>query len=148
MSKTIGFPEELKAWRQKQGLTQAEAAELFQLTETGYANWEVGRKAPRGLTRTKVLEVIQEPQSGDVYRELARFTFPLGDHVATLVVRGKRLAPEDFDRLKAAVGRLQELGRRGSSPQKPVTAKKRHATPGRKRRLGAGDEGGKSKQAS
>jgi transcriptional regulator with XRE-family HTH domain len=141
----MGFAEELKAWRTKRGLTQAEAAELFQLTETGYANWEVGRKAPRGLMRTRVLEIIQDSGSGLAHRELARFHFSLGDNFATLVVQGKRLAPEDFDRLKEVVGQLQELGRRGSwSPEKPVRAKKRHAAPGAKRRL-AGHAGGKSK---
>ena len=129
----MGFAEELKAWRQKQGLTQAEAAELFQLTETGYANWETGRKAPRGLLRTRVLEILREGESGAAHRELARFTFELGDNVATLTLRGERLAPEDFDRLKAAVGRLQAfLGGPGSSPEKPVRAKKRHAAPGSK----------------
>src|SRR5690348_11769553 len=101
----MGFPEELKAWRRKRGLTQVEAARLFQLTEQAYSNWEVGRKAPRGLARTRVLEVIREVGSRASYRELARFTFELGDHLATLVVQGRRLAPEDFDRLKAAVTR-------------------------------------------
>jgi transcriptional regulator with XRE-family HTH domain len=141
----MGFPEALKAWRDRRGLTQAAAAELFQLTETGYANWEVGRKAPRGLARTKVLEVIQEAGSGAAYRELARFNFALGANEATLTVRGKRLDPEDFDRLKALVGRLQALGGRGSSPEKPVIAKKRHAVPGRKRRSATGGAGGKSR---
>ena len=122
----MGFAEELKAWRQKQGLTQAEAAELFQLTETGYANWETGRKAPRGLLRTRVLEILREGESGAAHRELARFTFELGDNVATLTLRGERLAPEDFDRLQAL------LGGPGSSPEKPVRAKKRHAAPGSK----------------
>ena len=144
----MGFPEELKAWRQKQGLTQVEAAELFQVTETSFANWEVGRKAPRGLARTKVLEVIQDGEGGATHRELARFTFELGDHFATLTLRGKRLEPEDFDRLKAAVGRLQALlGRPDSSPQKPVRAKKRPVAPGTKRRPAAANAGGKSKGA-
>jgi transcriptional regulator with XRE-family HTH domain len=134
----MGFPEELKAWRRKQGLTQVEAAELFQLTETGYANWEVGRKAPRGLMRTRVLEIIQEAESGTTHRELARFNFTLGDHFATLTVRGKRLDPEDFDRFKAAVGRLQALGRLDSSPEQPIRAKKRPAAPRRKRGVVAG----------
>ena len=142
----MGFPEQLRAWRKREGLTQAEAAELFQLTETGYANWEVGRKAPRGLMRTRVLEIIQEGESGVAYRELARFHFALGDNFATLTVRGKRLEPEDFDRLKAAVGRLQALlGRPDSSLEQPVRAKKRPAAPGRKRRLTAGNAGRKSK---
>ena len=137
----MGFPEDLKAWRRKQGLTQAEAAELFQLTETGYANWEVGHKAPRGLTRTRVLEIIQDDGGGATHRKLARFNFALGDHFATLTVRGKRLEPEDFDRLKAAVGRLQALwGRPGAGPEKPVRAKKRPAAPGRKRRSAAGNQ--------
>lgn len=141
----MGFPEELKAWRRKQGLTQAEAAELFQITETSFANWETGRKAPRGLLRTRVLEILREGESGAAHRELARFNFALGDHFATLTLRGKRLAPEDFDRLKAAVGRLQALGRLDSSPAQPVRAKKRPAAPGRKRRSAAGQAGGKSK---
>jgi len=83
--------------------------------------------------RTRVLEIIQDSEGGAVHRELARFTFELGDNVATLTVRGKRLAPEDFDRLKGVVGRPQALGRLDSSPEKPVTAKKRHAAPARKR---------------
>ena len=142
----MGFPEELKAWRQKQGLTQAEAAEVFQVTETSFANWEVGRKAPRGLARTKVLEVIQDREGEAAHRELARFNFALGYHFATLTVRGKRLDPEDFDRLKAAVGRLQALGRPDSSPEQPVRAKKRPAAPRRKRPRAA-NAGGKSKEA-
>ena len=85
----MGFPEELKAWRRKQGLTQAEAAELFQVTETGFGNWEMGRKAPRGLTRTRVFEIIQDDGSGPAHRELARFNFAMGEHFATLTVRGK-----------------------------------------------------------
>jgi len=129
----MGFPEELKAWRQKNGLTRAEAAQLFQLTETGYGNWEVGRKAPRGLMLTRVLEIIQDGEGGAAHRELARFHFALGDHFATLTVHGKRLVPGDFDRLKEAVGRLQQLGRPRSSPEKPIRAKKRAAAPRRKR---------------
>ena len=144
----MGFPEQLRAWRKRQGLTQAEAAELFQLTETGYANWEVGRKAPRGLMRTRVLEIIQDREGGAAHRELARFTFELGDNLATLTVRGKRLEPEDFDRLKAAVGRLQALGRPDAGPGQTVRAKKRPAAPRRERRPAAGNAGGKSNQAS
>jgi len=142
----MGFPEDLKAWRRKQGLTQAEAAELFQLTETGHANWEVGRKAPRGLMRTRVLEILQDDGGGAAHRELARFNFALGDHFATLTVRGKRLAAEDFDRLKAAVGRLQALGRPDANPGQPVRAKKRPAAP-RRKIPPAGNADGKSKQA-
>ena len=128
----MGFPEELKAWRQKRGLTQAEAAELFQVTETSYANWETGRKAPRGLARTRVREVIAEG-SGQAYRELARFTFPIGAHDATLILRGKQLAREDFDRLKEVVGQLQQGDRnpkleppnRRRAPRSPSTLKGR-----------------------
>jgi hypothetical protein len=96
--------------------------------------------------RTRVLEIIQDREGGVAYRELARFNFALGDHFATLTVRGKRLDPEDFDRLKAAVGRLQALGRPDASPEQPVRAKKRPAAPRRKRPR-AGNAGGKSKEA-
>ncbi|MBV9490825.1 MAG: helix-turn-helix domain-containing protein [Verrucomicrobia bacterium] len=152
----MGFPEELKAWRARRSLTQAEASELFQVTETSYANWETGRKAPRGLARTRVLEVIEEG-SGEAYRELARFNFPLGNNLATLTLRGKQLVPEDFDRLKAVIGRLRELGSRGLGPENPVTARKRHAAPGRagqgqgsgqKGRLATGDAVSKLNEAS
>ena len=141
----MGFPEQLRAWRQREGLTQAEAAEFFELTETGYANWEVGRKAPRGLTRTRVLEAIQDKGGGAAHRELARFNFSLGEHFATMLGRGKQLVPGDFDRLKVIVGRLQALGRSDLDPGKPVRAKKRHAAPGSNHRVAAGDAIGKAK---
>jgi DNA-binding transcriptional regulator YiaG len=51
---------------------------VFQVTETSFANWEVGRKGPRGLARSKVLEVIQDREGGAAHRELARFNFALG----------------------------------------------------------------------
>jgi transcriptional regulator with XRE-family HTH domain len=43
------FGEELRAWRQREGLTQREAAEFLKVNRRTYEDWEYGRFVPDHL---------------------------------------------------------------------------------------------------
>jgi len=50
---------ELKAWRERLGITQARAAELLDVSPRTYQGWEAGREFDRGTILRFALEHIE-----------------------------------------------------------------------------------------
>lgn len=48
----------LKAWRDRLGLTQRQAAERIVVSERTFQQWGQGRRAPRGLALNTLLKEI------------------------------------------------------------------------------------------
>lgn len=53
----MSAPAELKNWREKQGLSQAEAAEKAGVTAPTWCDWEQGKKSPT-VDRAEDLERV------------------------------------------------------------------------------------------
>lgn len=53
-------PEELKAWRIKLNLTQAEAARALRVAASAYQHWEYGRRVMPGPA-IALAEIIAQP---------------------------------------------------------------------------------------
>lgn len=52
------FTNTLKAWRERKGFTQADAAKKLGLSVRTLQNWEIERNMPRGFGLTALLKVI------------------------------------------------------------------------------------------
>src|SRR5207253_7703082 len=48
------FPRRLRAWRERNNLSQSEAALKLQISKRTLQEWEQGRAAPRGFARTAI----------------------------------------------------------------------------------------------
>ncbi len=53
------FPRRLRAWRERNNLSQSEAALKLQISKRTLQEWEQARAAPRGLARTAVEKTIR-----------------------------------------------------------------------------------------
>jgi len=53
------FPRRLRAWRERQNLSQSEAALKLQISKRTLQEWEQDRAAPRGFARTAVEKAIR-----------------------------------------------------------------------------------------
>ena len=53
------FPLRLRAWRERENLSQCEAALKLQISKRTLQEWEQARAAPRGFARTAVEKVIR-----------------------------------------------------------------------------------------
>ena len=52
------FAKKLKAWRERKGFTQADAAKKLGLSARTLQNWEIARNMPRGYGLAALLKVI------------------------------------------------------------------------------------------
>src|SRR5207237_219613 len=52
------FPRRLRAWRERNNLSQSEAALKLQVSKRTLQEWEQGRAAPRGFARTVIEKAI------------------------------------------------------------------------------------------
>jgi DNA-binding transcriptional regulator YiaG len=52
-------PARLRAWRERENLSQSEAALRLQISKRTLQEWEQGRAAPRGFARTAVEKAIR-----------------------------------------------------------------------------------------
>lgn len=52
------FAKNLKAWRERKGFTQTDAAKKLGLCVRTLQNWEIERNMPRGFGLTALLKVI------------------------------------------------------------------------------------------
>jgi len=53
------FPLQLRAWRERENLSQSEAALKLQISKRTLQEWEQARAAPRGFARTAVEKAIR-----------------------------------------------------------------------------------------
>jgi DNA-binding XRE family transcriptional regulator len=53
------FPRRLRAWRERNNLSQSEAALKLQISKRTLQEWEQGRAAPRGFARTAIEKAIR-----------------------------------------------------------------------------------------
>jgi DNA-binding transcriptional regulator YiaG len=53
------FSRRLRAWRERNNLSQSEAALKLQISKRTLQEWEQGRAAPRGLGRTAIEKAIR-----------------------------------------------------------------------------------------
>jgi DNA-binding transcriptional regulator YiaG len=53
------FPRRLRAWRERNNLSQSEAALKLQISKRTLQEWEQDRAAPRGLARTAIEKAIR-----------------------------------------------------------------------------------------
>ena len=52
------FTKTLKAWRERKGFTQAEAAKHLGISVRTLQNWEIARNMPRGFGLNALLKAI------------------------------------------------------------------------------------------
>ena len=52
------FTKTLKAWRERKGFTQVDAAKKLGISVRTLQNWEIERNMPRGFGLTALLKVI------------------------------------------------------------------------------------------
>jgi len=52
------FPRRLRVWRERNNLSQSEAALKLQISKRTLQEWEQGRAAPRGFARTALEKTI------------------------------------------------------------------------------------------
>lgn len=57
------LPEQLKAYRKREGIPARIAAAHLGVPEATWQNWESGRNQPRGLTLKAVLQFIQPTEN-------------------------------------------------------------------------------------
>jgi len=55
---TGAFPPRLRAWRERNNLSQSEAALKLQISKRTLQEWEQGRASPRGFARTAIEKAI------------------------------------------------------------------------------------------
>lgn len=62
---TVAVPDtiDVKAIRQRQGLTQAEFAKRYGFALNSIRNWEQGRRRPEGPARLLLLMIDREPEA-------------------------------------------------------------------------------------
>ena len=53
------FPRRLRAWRERNNLSQSDAALKLQISKRTLQEWEQDRAAPRGLARTAIEKAIR-----------------------------------------------------------------------------------------
>jgi len=53
------FPLRLRTWRERENLSQSEAALKLQISKRTLQEWEQARAAPRGFARTAVEKTIR-----------------------------------------------------------------------------------------
>ena len=53
------FPRRLRAWRERNNLSQSEAALKLQISKRTLQEWEQDRAAPRGFARTAIEKAIR-----------------------------------------------------------------------------------------
>ena len=53
------FPRRLRAWRERNNLSQSEAALKLQISKRTLQEWEQDRAAPRGFARTAIEKTIR-----------------------------------------------------------------------------------------
>ena len=53
------FPRKLRAWRERNNLSQSEAALKLQISKRTLQEWEQDRAAPRGFARTAIQKTIR-----------------------------------------------------------------------------------------
>src|SRR6266566_1718414 len=53
------FPRRLRAWRERNNLSQSEAALKLQISKRTLQEWEQDRAAPRGLARTAIEKALR-----------------------------------------------------------------------------------------
>src|SRR5581483_11526348 len=53
------FPRRLRSWRERNNLSQSEAALKLQISKRTLQEWEQGRAAPRGFARTAIEKAIR-----------------------------------------------------------------------------------------
>src|SRR6266568_3004948 len=53
------FPRRLRAWRERNNLSQSEAALKLQISKRTLQEWEQARAAPRGFARTAIEKAIR-----------------------------------------------------------------------------------------
>ena len=53
------FPRRLRAWRERQNLSQSEAALRLQISKRTLQEWEQDRAVPQGFARTAVEKAIR-----------------------------------------------------------------------------------------
>ena len=53
------FPRRLRAWRERNNLSQSEAALKLQISKRTLQEWEQDRAAPRGVGRTAIEKAIR-----------------------------------------------------------------------------------------
>ncbi len=51
-------PHALREWRKREGLTQAQAAELLNVSQQGYSKWEMGSAYPRAAAELLVILAV------------------------------------------------------------------------------------------
>jgi putative transcriptional regulator len=56
---TGAFPRRLRAWRERNNLSQSEAALKLQISKQTLQEWEQGRASPRGFARTAIEKAIR-----------------------------------------------------------------------------------------
>lgn len=52
----VEFATALKAWRERRGLSQSQAAKALEMPVRSLQNWEIARVSPRGVLRTVLLK--------------------------------------------------------------------------------------------
>src|ERR1700751_4129862 len=57
--RTWAFLRRLRAWRERNNLSQSQAALKLQISKRTLQEWEQGRAAPRGLARTAIEKTIR-----------------------------------------------------------------------------------------
>jgi DNA-binding transcriptional regulator YiaG len=53
------FPRKVRAWRERNNLSQSEAALKLQISKRTLQQWEQGRAVPGGLARTAIEKAIR-----------------------------------------------------------------------------------------
>lgn len=56
--KTNDWQKVLKAWRKREGLTQAEAAKYFGVNIATYQRWEIGLSKPSTISAQKMSKIF------------------------------------------------------------------------------------------
>lgn len=57
------FADAVKAYRERARLSQSQAASALGVSINTLQNWEIARNAPRGVSRSLLLEVLKRPKT-------------------------------------------------------------------------------------
>jgi DNA-binding XRE family transcriptional regulator len=68
------FPRRLRGWRERNNLSQSEAALKLQISKRTLQEWEQDRAAPRGLARTAIEKPFVPSVPTGVYRRKSFYT--------------------------------------------------------------------------
>jgi DNA-binding transcriptional regulator YiaG len=60
------FAEQVKRWRGRKGMTQAEAATYLGMSRRTLETWEAARSVPKGFARTVILRLFEVDGQQDV----------------------------------------------------------------------------------